>query len=83
MSRSKRNKKDPEISFVDIGKEEIYAIVQTKILNPMVVGDRQSFRFFRQTIRFLENNRVLSEYLNGIFFCITTLVLSNNTEINS
>ena len=42
----------------------------------MVVGVRQSFKFFRENTRFLENNRALSKVLYGIWhylICITKL----------
>ena len=46
----------------------------------MVVGARQSFRFFRQKTWFLGINRPLP-YL-AIGFCITWIVLQNYKEIN-
>ena len=68
-SRSKQNKKkkkNPEHSFVDIGKSETCAKFQQKILNSVVVRARQSFKFFRQKTWFLESNRALSKFLYGI-----------------
>ena len=44
-------KKNPTQSFVDIGKTEIGAKFQQKILK--LVGARQSFHFFRQITWFL------------------------------
>ena len=38
----------------------MYAESQQKVLNSMVVGDRQSSYFFRQKTWFLGNNRGLS-----------------------
>ena len=64
-SRSKQNKKNPEHSFVDIGKYETCAKFQQKILNSVVAGARQSFQFFRQKTWFLENNRALSKFYMG------------------
>ena len=37
-SRSKQNKRNPEQHLVDIGKSEMCAKFQQKILNPRVVG---------------------------------------------
>ena len=55
-SRSKQNKRNPTHAFVDITKKKLCA----KLLNSVVVGGRQSFRFFRQKTWFLGNNRGLS-----------------------
>ena len=41
--RPKQNKKNPEHTFVDIGKQEMCAKFQQKKLNSIVVGARQSF----------------------------------------
>ena len=41
-------KKNPEHPFVDIGKYETRAKFQQKILNSMLEGACQSFKFFRQ-----------------------------------
>ena len=46
----------------------------------MVLGDRQSFQFFRQKTGFLEK---IEACLNlGIGFCITLLVLPNCKNIS-
>ena len=55
---------------------------QQKILNPMVVGARQSFQFFRQKTLFHENNKALSKFLYGMGFCITQVVLSNHNKVS-
>ena len=47
---SKQNKKNPAHHSVDIGKSEIHAKFQQKILNCRVVGARQGFQIFRQSI---------------------------------
>ena len=52
-SRFKQNKKYPEHSFVDIGKEEGCAKFQQKLLKPIAVGALQNFQFFRQKTWFL------------------------------
>ena len=61
-SRSKQNKKNTEHSFVDISMQKTCAKFQQEILNPMVVGTRQRFQFFRQKAWFLANNRALSKF---------------------
>ena len=48
---------------VDIGKQEICANFQQKILNSMAVGACQSFQFFIQKTWFLESNKGLSKFL--------------------
>ena len=73
-SRSKRYKRNPEHSFVDICKKEMCVKFQQKILNSVVVGARQSFQFFRQTTGFLENNRVLSKILYGILHYLISVI---------
>ena len=40
----------------------------------MVVGAPQDFQFFRQNIRFLENNSVLSKFLYEILHCLISIV---------
>ena len=40
----------------------------------MLVGARQSFQFFRQKTWFLENNRVLSEFFNGILHYLISII---------
>ena len=62
-SKLKQNKKNPEHPF---GKQETRAKFQQKILYSITVRACQSFQFFRQNTWFLENNRVLSNFLNGI-----------------
>ena len=52
-SRSKQDKENFEQAFVDIVKQKTCAKFQQKILNFVVVGDRQSFQFFRQIAWFL------------------------------
>ena len=47
-SRSKQTKNNPEQPFLDIIKKKTCAKFQQKISNPMVVGARQNFQFFRQ-----------------------------------
>ena len=47
---------------------------QQKILNSMVVGARQSLKFFRPTTWFLENNRVLSKILHGILRYLISII---------
>ena len=59
-SRSKEKKKLPKVS---ISKYETSAKFEQKLLNTMVVGDRQSVEFFRQNTWFLINNRALSIFL--------------------
>ena len=68
-SRSRQNKKNSKHPFVDIIKYKTCAKFHQKILKSMVVGARQSFRFFRQKTWFLGINRPLP-YL-AIGFCIT------------
>ena len=58
-SRSKQNKKNPAHPYVDITKQKTCAEFQQKIWNPMIVGARQSFQFFRQKTYFIGNNRCL------------------------
>ena len=43
-SRSNQNKKNPEHSFVDIGKQETRAKFRQKILKSKVLGARQIFQ---------------------------------------
>ena len=43
-----KKNKQTENTFVDIVKYETCAKFQQKILNPMAVGARHSFRFYRQ-----------------------------------
>ena len=62
ISRFKQNKKNPTHRFVDIGKKETGVKFQQKILNSMVVGARQSFKFFRQITWFLGNKRSLHKF---------------------
>ena len=66
-SRSKQNKKNTEHSC---------AKFQQKILNPMVVGARQSFQFSRQKTWFLENNRALSKFLYGVSHYLISIIKS-------
>ena len=73
-SRSKRNKKNLEHPFVDVSKKEMCVKFQQKILNSMVVGARQSFQFFRQTIWFLENHRALSRIFYGILHYLISII---------
>ena len=47
---------------------------QQKILNSMVVGARQSLKFFRPTTWFLENNRALSKILHGILRYLISII---------
>ena len=64
----KKKKKNPEHAFIDIIKQETCAKFQQKILNFVVVVDRQSFQFFRQ-IAFSE---LIELCLNlGMVFCTT------------
>ena len=65
-SRSKQNKRNPAHPFVDIGRQKTSAKFQQKVLNCRVVEARQGFQVFRQRIQFLENNRALSKFLQGI-----------------
>ena len=58
--------KNPEHSFVDIGKWETCPKTCQTTLNFMAVGARQSFQFLRQNTWFLENSRALSKFLCGI-----------------
>ena len=44
---------------------ETCAKFQQKIVNSTVVGARQSFQFFRQITKFLENTRALSKFKYG------------------
>ena len=53
-------KKKPKHPFIGISKTETCAKFQQKLLNSMVVWAHQSFQFFRQVTRFMENKRVLS-----------------------
>ena len=45
----------------------------------MVVEARQSFQFLRQNTSFLENNRALPKFLNGI---LHYLLLTNYNKIS-
>ena len=40
----------------------------------MVVGARQTFRFFRQKPWFLENNRALSKFLYGVLHYLISIM---------
>ena len=53
------------------------------MLNSMVVGARQIFRFFRQNTRFLENNKALSKFMYGIllYLIIRYAQISGSTSI--
>ena len=73
-SRSKQNKKNPEHTFVGIGKSETCAKFQQKILNSMVVGARQNFQFFRQKTWLLENSRALSKFLYEILHYLISFI---------
>ena len=78
-TRSNQNKKNPEHPFVDIGKTETWAKFQQKILNSMVVGARQNFRFFRQITWFLGNKRALFKFKCWVLHhLIGTIKLQNN-----
>ena len=58
----KQNKKNPAHTFLDGTKQKTCAKFQQKILNSVVVGDRQSFLFFRQKTWLLGNNRNLPKF---------------------
>ena len=73
-SKSKQNKKNPRHAFVDIGKWEMYAKFQQKILNCRVVGARQSFQIFLQNAWFLINNKALSKFLCGILHYLISII---------
>ena len=75
-ARSKQNKKNTEHSFVDIGKWETCAKFQQKILNPMVVGARPSFQFFKQKTWFLKNNKALSKFLYEVSYYLISITKS-------
>ena len=75
-SISKQNIKIPEHAFVDLGKKEMCAKFQQKILNSMVVGARQSFQFFIQKTWFLENNRDFSKFLSGVLHYLISNIKS-------
>ena len=42
----------------------------------MIVEARQSFQFFRQKTWFLENNRALSKFLNGVLHYLIGIIKS-------
>ena len=76
--RSKENQKNPEHSFVDIGKMETCAKFQQKILSSMVVGVRQNFQFFREITWFLGNGRALSTIKYWILHHLINIVKLQN-----
>ena len=76
--RSKENQKNPEHSFVDIGKMETCAKFQQKILSSMVVGARQNFQFFREITWFLGNGRALSTIKYWILHHLINIVKLQN-----
>ena len=54
-----------------------------EIFNPVVVGTRQSFQFFRQNTWYLENNRDLSKFLYGVsHYLISILKLLKISQYN-
>ena len=55
---------------------------QQKILNCRVVGACQSFQIFKQNTSFLENNRALSKFLNGIFHYLINQSIKKHLYIN-
>ena len=82
ISRFKQNKKNPTHRFVDIGKTETGVKFQQKILNSMVVGARQSFKFFRQITWFLGNKRSLHKFKYWILHhWISIIKLPNNSSV--
>ena len=75
-------KKNLEHPFVEIAKQETCAKFQQKILNIVVVGARQSFRFFRQIAWFLGNNRALSKFRYRILYNVISITkLQKNHSI--
>ena len=68
----KQNIKNPEHPFVDLGKKEMCAKFQQKILNSMVVGAQ----FFIQKTWFLENNRDFSKSLSGVLHYLISNIKS-------
>ena len=64
---------------MDIGKTEMCAKFQQKMLNCTVVGARQSFQFFRQITWFLGNKRTLPKFKYWILHRLISIIkLQNN-----
>ena len=59
-----------------MGKWEMCAKFQQKILNSIVVEAPQSFLFFIEKTWFLENKRALSKFLYGVLHCLTKIIKS-------
>ena len=66
LNKKKKNLNHP---IVDIGKYETCAKFQQKILNPRVVGARQSFQIFEQNTIFLQKKELCLIFFMGL--CIT------------
>ena len=75
-SRSKQNKKNPEHTLVEIGKQEMCAKFQQKILKSMVVGVVKVFNFSDKKTWFLEINRALSKFLCGVLHYLISIIKS-------
>ena len=59
-----------------MGKWEMCAKFQQKILNSIVVEVPQSFLFFIEKTWFLENKRALSKFLYGVLHYLTKIIKS-------
>ena len=78
ITQDETKQKNPEHSYVYIGKWKTYSKFQQKILNSMVVEARQSFQLFIKIPGFSKTIELYLDFLMG--FRIMLLELSNHDK---